>query len=257
VPPEPAALLGVLVIGGLYARGVFVLWQRSGHAHGVRLWQAVCCGGGLLAIVIALETPLDRLSEELFAFHMTQHLLLILAAGPLLVLGAPVAPLLWALPEGYRRTVGSWFRTTAALLTNVPVAFALHSLTLWLWHLPFLYEAALKSRGVHILEHLTFLGTAVLFWWAIVHASRAVGLLSVFGLALQSTLLGALLAFSPTPWYTTHLTSARAWGLTPGEDQQLAGLIMWVPGSSVYLAAALGLLAAWFRDSSKASASSS
>jgi putative membrane protein len=257
VPPELGALLGVLIIAALYARGVSQLWQRAGRAHGVRPGQAVCFTGGLLAILIAMESPLDRLSEDLFAIHMAQHLLLILVAAPLLVLGAPVAPLLWALPEASRRTVGAWFRHSAALLTRPQVAFATHSLALWLWHLPVLYEAALTNRGVHILEHLSFLATAVFFWWAIVHAARAIGVLYVFGLGLQSTVLGALLAFSPTPWYTAHAVSAAAWGLSPIEDQQLAGLIMWVPGSSVYLAAALGLLAAWFRDSSKASASSS
>jgi len=257
VPPEPAALAGVLIVGALYARGVATLWRRAGREHVVRGWQTLCFGGGLLAIVVALESPLDRLGEELFAFHMAQHLLLILVAGPLLVLGAPVAPLLWALPEASRPTVGAWFRTAAAFLTRAPVAFGAHSLALWLWHVPALYEAALRNRGVHIFEHVSFLATAVLFWWVIVHATRAVALLCVFGLALQSTLLGALLAFSPTPWYTAHAVTAPAWGLTAGEDQQLAGLIMWVPGSSLYLAAALGLLAAWFRDSSKASASSS
>jgi len=258
VPPEPAALLGVLLVGALYARGVAYLWQRAGHAHGVHLWQTACFAGGLLAIVVALETPLDTLSQELFAIHMAQHLLLILVAGPLLVLGAPVAPLLWAIRQPRsRRTVASWFHPSAALLTLPQVAFATHSLALWLWHLPALYEAALSSRGVHILEHLSFLATAVLFWWAIVHAPRAVGVLYVFGLALQSTVLGALLALSPTPWYSAHVVSAAAWGLTPGQDQQLAGLVMWVPGSSVYLAAALGLLAAWLRASSKTSASSS
>ncbi len=258
VPPEPAALLGVLVIAALYARGVSQLWQRAGRAHGVRPWQTVWFGAGLLAIVVALESPLDALSEQLFAFHMTQHMLLILVAAPLLVLGAPVAPLLWAMPElSRRKTVGPWFRRPAAVLTRPGVAFAAHSLALWLWHLPAFYQAALSTSGVHVLEHLTFLGTAVLFWWAIVHMTRAVGVLYLFGLALQSTLLGALLAFSPTPWYTAHQASAPAWGLTPVQDQQLAGLIMWVPGSSVYLAAALGLLAAWLRDSSKASASNS
>jgi putative membrane protein len=257
MPPEPAALIGVLVVGALYVRGVLTLWQRAGRAHGVRRWQTVCFGAGLLAIVVALESPLDTLSQELFAIHMAQHLLLILVAGPLLVLGAPVAPLLWALPEASRRTVGSWFRPSAALLTRPPVAFGAHSLALWLWHLPILYEAAIANRGVHVVEHLSFLISAVVFWWATVHSTRAIGVLYVFGLALQSTLLGALLAFSPTPWYTAHLVSAPNWGLTPGQDQQLAGLIMWVPGSSVYLAAALGLLAAWLRDSSKASASSS
>jgi putative membrane protein len=259
MPPEPAALMGVLAAGALYARGVLTLWQRAGREHVVRRWQAACFGGGLLAIVVALESPLDTLSQDLFAVHMVQHLLLILVAGPLLVLGAPLPPLLWALPEASRRTLGSWWRTIA-LLARPAVAFGAHSLALWLWHLPALYDAALRSRGIHVLEHLSFLATAALFWWAVLHTahrSQGLGILYFFAMALQSTVLGALLTFSQMPWYTAHLASAPAWGLTPLEDQQFAGLIMWVPGGGVYLAAALGLFATWFRVSSKASASSS
>jgi putative membrane protein len=251
MPPEPAALIGVLLVGALYGRGVFTLWSRAGPDHGVRRWQAACFSGGLLAIVVALESPLDKLSEALFAIHMVQHLLLILVAGPLLVLGEPLAPLLWALPAASRRSLGAAWRSLAFLGRPV-VAFGAHSLALWLWHVPGLYEAALRNRGVHVLEHVSFLATAVLFWWAAVHSARlahGLGVVYVFGLALQSTLLGALLTFSPTPWYTAHLSSTAVWGLAPQEDQQVAGLIMWVPGGSVYLAAALGLLATWLRQS--------
>ena len=180
-------------------------------------------------------------------------------AGPLLVLGAPLAPLLWALPKASRRTIGLWWQRIA-LMARPAVAVGLHSLALWLWHLPALYDAALSSRGIHVLEHVSFLATGALSWWAILHAARrsqGLSILYLFGLALQSALLGALLTFSPAPWYTAHLASAPAWGLTPLEDQQFAGLIMWVPGAGVYLAAALGLFAAWFRWSSNASASSS
>jgi putative membrane protein len=259
MPPEPSALLAVLVLGGLYVRGVRTLWQRAGREHVVHRWQAASFGGGLLAIVAALESPLDNLSADLFALHMVQHLLLILVAGPLLVLGAPLAPLFWALPKASRRPLGAWWHSIA-FLARPAVAFGLHSLALWLWHVPPLYDAALRSRGIHVLEHLTFLTTAVLFWWAVLHTARrshGLSILYLFGLALESTLLGALLTFSSAPWYATHLASAPAWGLTPLEDQQFAGLIMWVPGGGVYLAAALGLFAAWFKWSSNASASSS
>jgi putative membrane protein len=248
MPPEPGALIGVLVVGTLYARGVATLWQRAGADRVVRRWQVACFGGGLLAILVALESPLDALAEALFAIHMVQHLLLILVAGPLLVLGIPLAPLLWGLPQAPRRTFASWWRRIA-VLSRPMFAFAAHSLALWLWHLPILYEAAVRNRGVHILEHLSFLATAILFWWTITRRAQGRGVLYVFGLAMQSTVLGALLTFSPTPWYTAHLASAPAWGLAASDDQQLAGLIMWVPGGSVYLAAALGLFAAWLKGS--------
>jgi cytochrome c oxidase assembly factor CtaG len=124
---------------------------------------------------------------------------------------------------------------------------------LWAWHIPALYDAALANRAVHVLEHAGFLATAALFWWAVLlgHGHRpphGAGVLYTFGLAAQSTALGAMLTFARTPWYTSHLTSAARHGLSPLEDQQLAGLIMWVPGGLVYLGLALGLFAVWLKS---------
>jgi putative membrane protein len=184
---------------------------------------------------------------------MAQHLLLILVAAPLLVLGTPVLPILWAAPEASRRGLGAvWKRVN--FLEKPGIAFTLHSLALWAWHLPILYEAAINTRAVHVIEHLSFLGTAILFWFAVLRPGRGafgLGVLLVFALALQSTILAALLAFSPTPWYTAHLTSTAQWGLSPLEDQQIAGLAMWIPGGSIYLAAGLGLFAAWLNESNQ------
>ena len=129
------------------------------------------------------------------------------------------------------------------------MAFVVHSLALWLWHIPSLYDAALAVDWIHVLEHLSFVGTAVLFWWATLHSGRVgygVAVLFVFALALESTILGALLTFSRGPWYASHLTTAVGWGLSPLEDQQLAGLIMWIPGGLVYLVSALALFSRLF-----------
>ncbi|MGI9148356.1 MAG: cytochrome c oxidase assembly protein [Chloroflexota bacterium] len=249
--PEPSALVAVLLTTWLYWRGVRTLWRRAGRGHVLHARQVVCFGLGLLTILVALETPLDPLSGELFAAHMVQHLLLLLIAGPLLVLGAPLVPILWALPEPSRRALGGWLRR-ANHLGHVGVTFTLHSVALWVWHIPALYDAALSNRGVHVIEHASFLGTAVLFWWAVLSRGRLgyrAGVVYVFGLALESTILGALLAFSPVAWYAAHATTTVGWGMSPLDDQQVAGLIMWVPGGTIYLAAALGLFAAWLRDS--------
>jgi putative membrane protein len=249
VLPEPGVLLGVLIAGGVYGRGVATMWSRAGRGHGVSLQQVALFSGGLLSILTALESPLDTISRELFAAHMVQHLLLILVAGPLLVLGTPLPPLLWALPKASRRGLGALWKHLH-LLEKPGVAFALHSLALWAWHVPVLYAAAIDNRAVHVLEHMTFLGTSSVFWFAVLKPGRPAfgkGVLLVFALALQSSLLGALLTFSPTPWYVAHLTSAQQWGLSPLDDQQVAGLIMWIPGGAIYLAAALGLFAAWLK----------
>jgi len=208
-----------------------------------------CYLGGLATLAVALISPLDALGEALFSAHMGQHLALILVAAPLVALGAPLAPLLWALPPGARRQVGRGWRRLRWLGRPGP-AWLLHTLALWLWHLPGPYQAALVVPWLHLLEHLSFFGTALAFWWSVLpHGRRgyAVGALACFAGATQGGALGALLTFSGQPWYPVYAPRVGAWGLTPLEDQQLAGLIMWVPASLVYLGAILALLGAWLQ----------
>ncbi|HEV7662311.1 MAG TPA: cytochrome c oxidase assembly protein [Chloroflexota bacterium] len=248
MPAEPAVLLGVTAFAWLYWRGLLRVWARAGRGHAVTLRQALLYTTGLATIVVALESPVDRLSADLFTAHMSQHLLLILVAAPLIVLGAPLAPLVWGLPPASRRAVGRAMHRVSPL-SGVALAFPLHSLALWIWHLPPLYEAAFHSRGMHVLEHLSFLLTAILFWWAI-RLPSGTGLVAVFALAGESTVLGALLTFADVPWYSAHLATTSRWGLTPLEDQQIAGLVMWIPGGVLYLGSGLAMLAAWFKRSS-------
>jgi putative membrane protein len=233
------------------------VWRRAGQGHGVQTWQIVCFGLGLASLLVALESPLDDLSAQLFAAHMVQHMLLILVAGPLLVLGSPLVPFMWAVPATSRRRLGAWLvRLSPA--GRPPAAFGLHSLALWAWHVPALYQAALANRGLHALEHVSYLATAALFWWSILRAGRVgygAGVVYVFGLALETTVLGALLTFAQLPWYPAYLSTAPAWGLSPLEDQQLAGLIMWVPGGVIYLLVALRLFSVWLTDPSQAAPS--
>jgi hypothetical protein len=187
----------------------------------------------------------------LFSAHMLQHMMLMLVAAPLLVLGLPGYTLLWALPPRARRGLASalrarWVRATLRVLSAPLGAVALHLLAIWAWHLPSLYEAALESEPVHVLEHASFLGTALLFWWRVrASAGSGAALLYVFCIAMQGGVLGVLITLSPTVWYPVQAVGAAAWGLTPLEDQQLAGLLMWVPGGAVYLGTALWLASAW------------
>jgi cytochrome c oxidase assembly factor CtaG len=134
------------------------------------------------------------------------------------------------------------------------VAWTLHVGALWAWHAPALYERALRSERVHVLEHLCFFWTALLFWWVLAdrRARTRLGtggaLLYLFAAALQSTALGAFLTFAQHPWYRAHARSALAWGLTALEDQQLAGLIMWIPSGLVYLVAVAAVLVPALRE---------
>jgi cytochrome c oxidase assembly factor CtaG len=175
-----------------------------------------------------------------------------MVAAPLMVLGDPMTAFLWALPAAPRHAVAAWWmrrgalRSTWRVLALPVVAWTLHVVTLWAWHLPSFYDRAVADGPLHVLEHATFFLTALLFWWVPFrpHGRRleaGPALLYLFAAALQSTILGAVLALARHPLYVAHLGTTRAWGLTPLEDQQLAGLWMWVPAGLVYLAALIPL----------------
>jgi cytochrome c oxidase assembly factor CtaG len=188
---------------------------------------------------------------------MTQHELLMLVAAPLLVLGRPLVAMAWGLPRGWRAGVGramharpvrsAWHALSAPL-----VAWGIHGTAIWLWHAPRLFEATERSEAVHALEHASFLLTALLFWWAVLHhrrraASDGAAIALLVTTMIHTSVLGALITFAPGLWYRSYVATTAAWGFLPLEDQQLAGLIMWIPGGISYLVAALALFARMLR----------
>jgi len=168
-------------------------------------------------------------------------------------------PSLWALPKQTARQISgwtktNWWRAAWALITAPFVAWLIHAVILWTWHIPALFQATIDSEFIHALQHTSFLGSALLFWWAVLHGpQRAMGfgvaVLYMFTTALQSGLLGALLTFARGVWYPIYSETTAPWGLTPLEDQQLGGLIMWIPAGVVYIIAGLALFAGWLRES--------
>ncbi len=255
----PAVLAGCLVAAVAYARGRRVLQSRTRGRGATARWRAWSFSAALVAILVALVSPLDALGSVLFSAHMVQHLLLMMVAAPLMVLGDPMTAFLWALPMAERRVVAAWWmrrrtlRSSWRVLTLPVVAWTVHIVALWGWHLPSLYDRAVAEGPLHVLEHATFFLTALLFWWVPLRPhGRRLGagpaLLYLFAAALQSTLLGALLALARHPLYVAHLGTTRGWGLTPLEDQQLAGLWMWVPAGLVYLVALVPLAMRVLRD---------
>lgn len=225
-------LIPLVLTGLLYGRG-----RGSTSAQRAYFWTGWC------VLTLALISPLHELSERFFSAHMLQHEILMLVAAPLLVLSRPLAPFLHSLPFAWRRRVGRWLKLPA--LISPFAAWLIHAAALWIWHYPPLFEATLTSEWVHAAQHISFLGSALLFWWALFHArgrnSYGTGVLYIFTTGIHTGILGALLTLSPRIWYPAYHT--------PLEDQQLGGLIMWVPASVVYLGAALVMFGQWMKRS--------
>ncbi len=257
---DPLLLFGLWLVAAAYLLGTTKLWQRLGPGQGIRYSHVLAFFGGLVALVIALVSPLDGLAETLFSAHMVQHLLLLIVAPPLLVWSRPVIPLLWALPQPARHAVGHGWRQARwggrawHLLTQPGLVWALYALTLWLWHLPRLYQAALTNDLIHEVEHVNFLGVGLLFWWLVLQpvGPRRLGygatILFIFTTVLHSGALGALLTFAQIVLYPIYETRVAAWGLTPLEDQQVAGILMWLPAGFVYVLTALVSLGVWLHQ---------
>jgi putative membrane protein len=192
---------------------------------------------------------------------MVQHEILMLVAAPLLVLSRPMNAFLHALPDSLAGSLARFsnmrtWQTLWRAITYPSVAWLLHFVVLWLWHAPALFQATLHNPWIHAAQHTSFLFSSLLFWWALIHSrQRAAGfgpaVLYLFTTTLHTGLLGALLTFSRTVWYPDYEPYTLYWGLTPLEDQQLGGLIMWIPACSIYIIAALALLAMWMRESGR------
>lgn len=259
---DPWLILGLTLTGYLYSRGVYALWRRAGVGRGVTWRQLWLFGLGLAALVAALISPLDALSEALFAAHMVQHMVLIYVAPLLLVLGAPPVLWIWAMPRAWRRPILRWWRASLwhrlwRYLLQPLTIWSLFGIALWVWHAPALYQAAVLNRAIHVLEHSSFFGASLLFCWLLVYGRGAPAatrgthdgavLLVVFTTALHSGLLGALLTFAATPLYPVYRLGVAQWGLTLLTDQQLAGVIMWIPVGFFYLGAMLLVVARWLQ----------
>ena len=212
---------------------------------------------GWVVLVVALLSPIATVSEVLFSVHMTQHELLMLVAAPLITLGRPLVPMLWALPATWRRGLkgGRGLTPVWSRLTSPAVVFVTHAFALWVWHVPALYEAAVLDDRVHAAQHVMFTGTACLFWWGLLRGrygrvGYGAAVFYVFATAMHSGGLGALFTFATAPIYPLYVHRASH-GLDPLVDQQLAGLIMWIPAGAVLMMFGLALLSAWLGEAER------
>jgi putative membrane protein len=253
----PFILMPLLLAAALYGLGTIRMIRRTTNRKsfvGPIFWFAL----GWTSLVIALDSPLHELGEQLFWVHMTQHEILMLISAPLLVLGRPMIAFLWALPPAWRETAAGLghsktFKKGWAFVSAPLWAWLASALALWLWHVPLLFDQTLRSDWIHAAQHTTFLLTAVLFWWPVLNRNPALGyggaLVYVFTTILHTSVLGALLTFAPRAWYSSYVMTAPAWHLTALEDQQIGGLIMWIPAGTLLLMVALVLLVKWIQES--------
>ena len=251
---DPFALATLSIAILLYGAGLWRMHRRGGLAH-LRRWEIGAFLLGWGSLVVALLSPIATLSDWLFSVHMTQHELLMLVAAPLIAIGRPLVPMLWALPARWRRApAGIGGGGAIALITSPVVVVGLHAVALWVWHLPVLYEAAVMDERIHIIQHIAFTGTAALFWWSMIRGrygrlGYGAAVFYIFATAVHSGGLGALLAVSEVPWYSLYVE--RAGALDPLADQQLGGVLMWVPSGMVMLLFALALFAAWLGEAER------
>lgn len=209
--------------------------------------------GGWTVLTLSLISPLHEGGEVSFTLHMIEHELIMLVATLLLAASQPGGILAWTLPSLLRRALGgSWKSPVVRLwrrVTEPVTATVLQAAVMWVWHAPALFDRALSSQGWHIAQHASFIIASLLFWVAMLSPRRGGYLLSAVCLFLTSLVggaLGALMALSESPWYPAYAAMGLSGiGLDPTADQQLAGLLMWIPGGLVHAAAAVFLLHRW------------
>ncbi len=254
---DPWITVPLLLSAVLYAKGTLMLWARAAAGRGARMWHALAYAAGWLSLAAALVSPLHWMGERLFTAHMIEHEIVMTVAAPLLVLARPGGVFLWAFRTDARRALARLTRSRMVrrgwiALTRPMTATVLHAIAIWVWHVPPFFDAAVTNVVVHRFQHLSFFVTAVLFWWSMLWRSNpGVAAGEIFVTMIHTSILGALITFAPRVLYGAQTVQSEYWGFTPLEDQQLAGLVMWVPVGTVYAGAAIAFFALWVQRSGK------
>lgn len=249
---DPLVVMPMALFSALYLGGLLSLRRRKHAGVSMRPLTLSSAALGAIALFLALIWPFDAFSEFSFAVHMAQHMLLIVVAGPLLALGRIGIPINAAIAAASPAAAAAlslprkWLR----LLLMPSVAFILHGAVIWIWHIPQLFELALRVRWIHILEHLSFLAAGYWYWTVLIRHSENEGYgsaaLSVLSTLMHTGLLGALFTFASRPMYATYIEAQGSVEMAL-QDQQLAGLLMWIPMGACYLIGGLAFAAAWLR----------
>lgn len=245
-----AAGCALAALGWWYIVGLGRVLEHP-QAHRQRA-QAPATVAGVAALVVVTMPPLGEHLDQRLWSHMLQHLVIITVAAPLIAYGAPGRVLLAGLPRSLRRPAATVVHRLPIRTSAVLAAWSVGIATIWVWHLPAAYDAAIRSEAWHLLEHLTFFVGSWFFWAALVRLARSPGKGVVAAAYVAAAVppgaaLGAVLTFADHPLYPAQAAQARAAGIDPLLDQRIAGVVMWVPLDLVYLAVAISLFARWFR----------
>jgi putative membrane protein len=264
---RPEIILTLSLGAAIHLAGRRHLQQRGGGEI-VATWRSVSYLGGLAVVWIALMSPIDVLAGQFFYMHMIQHLLLVMIAPPLLLVANPLPIMMWGLPSPLRREVGHALKPGATVrrilraVTGPGPAWLMFVFALVGWHDSGAYDAALRSELVHDAEHLSFFITAMLFWWHVtgaaphIHKRLSRGMRTVYVLSVipPNMIIGLTLSFATEPVYSYYTTVPRPGGMSLLQDQMLGGVLMWIPGSMMYIIAALVLIAQILRQAETATA---
>ncbi|WP_374471790.1 cytochrome c oxidase assembly protein [Phenylobacterium sp.] len=253
--PEAWIAAPWLLTAALYGAGFLRLWRRSTTGRAELARRGRIFAAGLATLAVSSLSPLHALSGRSFTAHMIEHELIMLAAAPLFVWSRPLGVMLWAFPARGRQGLAAVPRSRAGaglwrFFSDPLLSTTLQAAAVWVWHLPSLFDRALKHEGWHAAQHLSFFVTALLFWSAMLGPRRNVWVAAfcLFATSMVTGALGAFMALSESPWYGPYAAlGLAAFGLTPAEDQQLAGLLMWVPGGLFHAVVAAALLAPHLR----------
>ena len=251
--PWIAVPLGLVLL--VYLIGHARLASRTKHARsGIPMFL-----GGWGVLTLALTSPLHEGGEQSFTLHMIEHELIMLVATFILAASSAGGTLVWGLPRALRQSLGgSWKAPLSRAwkrVTEPVTATIIQGVVMWAWHAPALFDRALDSRGWHIAQHASFIAASLLFWWAMLHprggrAGYGISAACLFLTSLIGGALGALMTFSQSPWYARYAAMGMTGlGIDPVTDQQLAGLLMWIPGGLVHAGAALVMLYRWLKAS--------
>lgn len=249
--PEPWMAVPMLLAAGIYALGFIRLRARAAGGRAALDRRGAVFAAGLATLAGATLSPLHALGARSFTAHMIEHELIMLAAAPLLVASRPLGVMIWAFPSRGRQALAAVPRSAAGLglwrfATDPLLATVLQAAALWIWHLPSLFDLALRGEGWHAAQHISFFVSALLFWSAILAPRRSpwAAAALLFATSMATGALGAFMAISESPWYAPYAAlGLAAFGLTPVQDQQLAGVLMWVPGGLLHAVVAIALVA--------------